>query len=256
MTKLASIVLSGFAILITVASALADPVGFASFTQTTTALQSFVVSSTSSTVTIATTTPQGIPGGIPVSFSYTIGGTPFSMNAQNATLNLTATSSTPGMCNPAASCNTGPTFTELFTQSGYSGNFQITADTPFKGFSNLLSGTFTVGAVLTAVVGGTGATLDATNTSANLVFTSDFLTFADTTARDVTFSLSSLTNLLQDLSGTGTTNRFPTFVAAGTGAFLSAPIPEAVPEPSTFGLLASALLGLCLWQRKPRLWRR
>jgi hypothetical protein len=145
----------------------------------------------------------------------------------------------------------------------FSGSFAITLDNAVSGMSNLLSGTFTLlspGAKLTSNVGGTSGALEATTTSGDpnqLTFTSDFLNFGATIARDATFSLSSIFPVfsVKDFT-TFSNNRFPNnFTAIGSGSF-SDSIAQ-VPEPSMFGLLASGLLGgLCLWQRKRRLPRR
>lgn len=256
MIQLSSIVLSGFAVSLAMAPALANPMLFAGFTQT--GPLNFALTSTS---TPTASDPQDftvvITGGGQVSFSYGVGGTPFSLHAQTGTLSLTATSTLSGTCQSEPNCLTNTPFTEL----GFSGSFSITRTTSFDGFSNLLSGTFLLapgGAQLSANVGGLSATLEAATSSSNpnLVLTSDFLNFADSLTRDATFSLSSLLPKFPVITNSGTFDRFPgNFSAAGTGFFLSAPPPD-VPEPSTFGMLAIALLGFGLWQGQRRLWRR
>jgi hypothetical protein len=263
MIKLASIVLSGFAITVTVAPALADSMLFGEFTQSTPS-QDFVL--TSNLLNAATGASSiTITGGGDISFDYLIGGTPFSLSATPAKLTFTATSIVTGHCVGFPNClSSNAPFTEL----GYSGSFAITADTPISGLSNLLSGTFNLlapgdalsGAQLTSAVDALTGSLEATTTSSHpnqVVFTSDFLKFAaNTLNRDATFNLSSLTPMFSSTSNTNFDNRFPnSFTAMGSGSFSDALVE--IPEPSTLGLLASALLGgLCLWQRKRRLLRR
>jgi PEP-CTERM motif len=255
MTKLASLVLSGFALTVSVAPALANSIIFAQYNQT----------SASPTLALTSTlVPQNDPS-LPatyqvditdrelVSFSYNVGGTPF-IGPQDATLVLTATSFVSGACPTTSSCQSGG-----FTESGFSGSFTFTLSQPQFGGRNLLSGTFDLlspGAQLATTVGGTSGTLEATTTSSNLTFTSDFLNFGATTARDATFSLSSIFPRFSAISTTFGNNRFPNnFSAIGSGAFAETIV--VVPEPSMFGLLASGLLGgLCLWQRKRRLLHR
>jgi hypothetical protein len=264
MTKLVSLVLSGFALTVSVAPALADSIMFAQYIQTgsnpTLALTSTLVGKDASGADAyrvdITDTEQ-------VSFTYLIGGTPFSGTPQTATLSLNATSIVGGACPTSSACSTAGDF---FTESGFSGSFAITLNNAEFGMRNLLTGNFNLlspGAKLTSTVGDTSGSLEATATSGNpnqLTFTSDFLNFDATIARDATFSLSSIFGLKQpNFSAIFTTfsdNRWPNnFSAIGSGSF-SDSIVE-VPEPSMFGLLASGLLGgLCLWQRKRKLLRR
>jgi PEP-CTERM motif len=254
MTKLASLVLSGFALTVSVAPALADSILFAKFDPTgnspTLALKSTLVGPNAYRVDI-TDSQQ-------VNFTYLIGGTPFT-GATLATLVLNATSIVSGACPTVDFCQgTAP-----FTESGFSGGFTITLAHAQFGGSNLLSGNFNLlssaGAQLTSTVTGTSGALKATTTSGDpnqLMFTSDFLNFGATTARDATFSLSLLSAFSVIEPSTISNFRFPSdFTAIDSGAFAETIV--VVPEPSMFGLLASGLLGgLCVWQRKRRLLHR
>jgi hypothetical protein len=265
MTKLASVVLSGLALVITVAPALADSIVFAAFKQSTSAqdfvLTSTLLSSTSNTYSV------NIAGSGQISFRYLIGGTPFSLDSTPATLSFTATSIVSGHCpSPTPNCLA---VNAPFTEAGFSGSFAITLPVAEFGGSNLLSGTFNLlspgatGAQLTSAISSPSASLEANQ----LVFTSDFLNFVNTVNRDATFSLSRLLSLVPTrnvpslpvlfgfgaITNNATDNRFPNnFTAMGSGLFAEA----LAPEPSTFGLLAGALVGLCLWQRRRRLSRR
>jgi hypothetical protein len=260
MTKLASIVFSGVALTVTEVPALASSTTFAGYVQTNNN-QDFVLTSTNLS---GSNYSVNVTSSGQVSFNYMIGGTPFGGSAQLAALNLNVTSTFTGNCPTDANCATsGSTYTE----TGYSGSFSITLDTAFNGQSNLLSGTFNLlpsgnpnyllsgGALASSVGLGTGA-LEATSTSSNpnqIVFTSDFLNFADTITRDAKFSLLALTPMFSVQGNTGAHNGFPfNFSAMGFGAFSDV---EA-PEPSMFALLACGLLAFCVWGRKRRPLRR
>jgi hypothetical protein len=258
MTKLASILLSGFALTLTVAPALASSTAFAGYIQAN-GTQDLALTSTQLTGNNYSVT---ITASDQVNFFYKVGGTPFSTTQESATLNLNVTSTFAGNCSSDANCGAGGSY----TQTGYSGSFSILLNTPFGVLRNLLSGTFSQlpsgnpnfllsGAQLTGAIGSSqNGALEGTTTSANpnqVMFTSDFLSFADTLTRDATFSLSSLSPIFSVIGNTGI--GFPTtFHAIGAGNFFESAIVE-VPEPSTLALLlASGLLCLCLWQRKRR----
>jgi hypothetical protein len=245
MIKLATILLPVFVFAVAVAPALANPTTFAGYTQTNNT-PDFALTSTSLGGNNYMVT---INSGGQVNFAYSIGGTPFGTSVQLATLNLTATSTFSGNCAVSdAACTTSGS---SYTETGYSGSFSITATTPFMGLTNLLSGTFSVGQ-LSSSIGASSGMMESTASSTNpnqVVFTSDFLNFANTVGRDATFSLASLTPIFSVLGNTGLHNGFPAGFNAIGSAFFS---DMEAPEPSMFPLLASGLLGLCLWQRKRR----
>src|SRR5471030_485417 len=144
MIKLADIVLTGFALAITVTPAQATSLAFASFTQTGPA-QDFVLTSTP-VPNIANSFTVTIKGSASIDFNYMIGGTPFAEATQFANLTFTATSIVSGRCpSPTPNCLAN---NATFTESGFSGSFSITRDSPFVsgsvGLSNLLSGTFSL----------------------------------------------------------------------------------------------------------------
>jgi hypothetical protein len=267
MSKLASMVLLVFALTLIVTPALATPIVFASYTQALGSTPGFSLDSTVLAGSQGAVYTVNIAGTGPVDFSYLVGGTPFSGNTspEHATLTLSASTILTGNCPAGGELCTADKAGFSYTESGYSGSFQITRNSPVivngQSFSNLLSGTFGPpfanqpgGADLTSVIGGTTGTLRAT-TSSNpnqIVFTSDFLNFTDSVTRDATFTLSSFSRMFEVITGTGVTNRYPfSFSAVGSGSFAEA-LAVPAPEPSTFPLLASALLGLRLWQRKRR----
>jgi PEP-CTERM motif-containing protein len=253
MSKIASIALSGFALTLIVTPALATSITFAEFTQTGTAdfsLNSVLVSPSGDTFRIT------IAGAVAINFDYLFPNTSFGLTPQAATLNFTAISTLGGSCPPpVAPDNPCVAAGQSYTESGYSGNFQILlADQ-----RNLLSGTFgpsldplPAGATFSSTVGATTSALQATTTSSNpiqLTFTSDFLNFADTSPHSATFNFQQ--PAFSVFVSTGTSKFYPSIFTAfaSDGSFFA---DVTAPEPSTFALLASALLGLCLWQRKRR----
>jgi hypothetical protein len=136
------------------------------------------------------------------------------------------------------------TGTMLF-QPGYQGTIAFQLVNPVGGRTNFLTAQFT-GAELEGMVGGT--TLDLTvqqtpiTTGATLLYSSDFISFADSTSRsfDLTFNLSS------PLSGPADLQHFQAI--SSTASFSANPLPQAIPEPSTLALGAlglMSLLGLC-----------
>lgn len=224
--------------------ALAAPVTFAQVVQQNGATQAWSISTSGTTTTVSASAP--------VSFTFSgVSGLPFA-GAENATFNLTATSTQIGSC--GVSCGAG----DSFLQFGYAGTFSF-IDAGAAPGANLLSGTFavtgtpsTTGAQFGANIGSGSASFAASATSGNLqqlVFTSHYLAFLNETNESAAFSLSSL--IPNFATGTVTNNQaYPaagTFTAAGSGTFSANPGPvAAVPEPPTAALLGGALLGLAL----------
>jgi hypothetical protein len=254
-SKLASIVLSGFALAVTVAPVLATPIIFAGYVPTSGPAGALNFSLTSTALNGNLNTFRvDISDTEQVSFFYNVGGTGFGFGSQAATLTLNATSTASGNC-PSGDgrCDT---LGAIYTESGFAGSFSFIS---LSGH-NLLSGTFDVspGAQFASATGALSGTLEATANSSNpnqLVFTSEFLNFADALDRDAKFSLASFSQAfsLINNSAQGLNLSPASFTAFASGNFS---VDTGVPEPTSFALLAGGLLVLCLWQRKRRLLHR
>ncbi len=112
--------------------------------------------------------------------------------------------------------------------------------TTFAAGSNLLSGTFTNGAISGQRNGTSGSVGGSTGSGSVITYTSDFLDFSETVDRDFSLSLTSIASPLQASPTNGTPTRaLRTFRALSTGTFSSdpAPIVTAVPEPTTWALM-------------------
>lgn len=127
-------------------------------------------------------------------------------------------------------------------QPGYSGTFTITRDTPYLGQNILLRGTFT-SANLSGINGGTSAELGgSTPPGTAVVFYSDFVNFTSAQTEAFSFSMSSVFPSL----GLNASNYIRPFRASETGTFSA----DVVPEPLTFLLVGSGLVGLGLLRRR------
>jgi hypothetical protein len=190
-----------------------------------------------------------------VFFDFDLAGTPY-VGPELATFSFTATSDTVGNC--STNCSNG----DDFTQAGYSGSFSFTDAGAVDPGADLLSGVFTVantGATLSAAVGASGATFDASATSSNpnqLTLDSAFLNFAGQSSEDATFSLSNLTPTFAITvvpTDQGTPAIGP-FTGAGTGTISSIPGPTLLnsPEPATLALIGSGLIGIGILRRRKK----
>jgi MYXO-CTERM domain-containing protein len=91
-----------------------------------------------------------------------------------------------------------------------------------------------------------------TATGDSIVYTSDFLDFTNTTARDYSLNFTSWNS--SDTSGLGVdpvSNFYKNATAAGTGSFDAGPTIVVVPEPVTTAFAATGL-GLLFLRRRPR----
>jgi hypothetical protein len=152
---------------------------------------------------------------------------PLELQLNNATLTISATTSSSATVNGSQ-----------VVQSGVSGTITVTRNTPFNGFTNLLTVLFTNG-TFSGELGGTSITLNASTPPLNQVtFTSDFFIFSpDTTARAFALSFSSVTPALS-IAADG---QLSSFAASGTGTFSAEPVPTVVPEPGVMSLLGGGL---------------
>lgn len=189
---------------------------------------------------------SSVPGGVAVTFSFLndLGGLISNLPAI-FTLSATAVNS------PAQTA-----FGFKF-QNNIAGTFSFISDAPvtiegttYAVGANLLSGSFNLG----TIAGQSGATSGALSSSvegsgADIVYTSDFVSFANTTNRDLSLSLTSIVSLVNSvnrgLNNTSTTgvgpNALRSFRATATGSFSSDPAPgvtvfAAVPEPQSWAM--------------------
>ena len=222
--------------------AAAGVVTFASFTEVTSSVDQWAIStSVSGPVTTTTINASSL-----VDFSFSGPGLPFATGIDgNFTLNATSTTA-------------GTTTGSNYEQGGYSGSFSIleSAGDPNPG-ANLLSGVFQVigtGAQITSTINGSGGSFDASATTSDLsqlVMTSSFVGLAGQTYEDSSWALSSLAPIF---TVGGVTAGYPSagpFDASGVGTFASNPGASAIPEPATFSLVGGALLlALGVFRRK------
>jgi hypothetical protein len=166
-----------------------------------------------------------ISGGVPVDFKYfLVTGLHSDLQGfQNARVFMNATTSASATSNLNA-------LTQSFNFSG--NTIQIIRDTAASVGNgtrrNLLTVTFSpIGSAspsINGTDGGNSATFSATTPDHVVTFTSDFLTFSNSTERNFAFSFSSVTPALSIGAG----NFLRSFAAAGTGTFASNPAPIAL----------------------------
>ena len=136
-----------------------------------------------------------------------------------------------------------------------SGTFSFTAAAPVtfngKTGTNLLSGTFTGGA-FTGLIGGSAASYINSAPPSMVSFTSDFLNFASTTARDISLAINAINpSIAATSSGLGD---FSGTVSGNFGADLTSGSAGGVPEPAAWGLMVVGfgLVGAMARRRSPR----
>jgi carboxypeptidase family protein len=174
---------------------------------------------------------SNVVGGSPIFFLYQNlpGLDPSLQNFQNAHLTITTTTTQPGLFN-------GSTFSQPLNQQV---TIQIIRDTPApvgrNSRTNLLTAVFLPSGSTPAIVGASSsATLSATTPDQNVIFSSDFLLFHQTTSRNLALSFSSVTPSLALGAGSFLEN----FTAAGSGTFASDPLPT-LPSPTAAGVSVS-----------------
>ncbi len=205
------VMLAFFIALFTVQAAFAQTTTFANFS-TTGGGRPYVFTNNSSSATFNT-----IPAGAPVRFFYDdtiISGLATELiGQQNATLTMTSTT------------NVAATGTTTFSQPIVTMTIAIIRNTapvdPRVGLNsrrNLLTMTITTG---NPTLSGTTGAGSASISAANVTYTSDFLNFGGTTARDMGLSFSGASPVWTF----GTGNFLSTTATTGTGTFASNPIP-------------------------------
>ncbi len=244
----------GFAACLTyVVPAFATSTTFAQYVQKNGASQD--ISIVTSTLNNTTTTTFSTNDQVYLSFSG-VGSLPFS-GPELATLKITASSTQVGNC--GAACGTGDNFNE----QGFAGSFSFTDNAADPG-ANLLSGTFAIndnaatsGAQFSSNVGSGDASFKASANDADLgqlIFTSDFIAFPNSTNESASFSLSSLIPNFATgtVSGSGTAYvANGTLNAAASGTFSSNPAPVSdVPEPASMALLGGGMVAVGLTRKR------
>lgn len=113
--------------------------------------------------------------------------------------------------------------------------------------TNLLTATFS-GGFVTGQIGGSTANYGNSEPPRTVTFTSDFLDFSSSTARDLALAIAAINPLLDADSVFGGVANFSGTVAGNFGVDGSVGIPGAIPEPGTwllmvagFGLIGSAM---------------
>lgn len=220
--------------------ATAEPITFAQFQQTTGTDTFRVTNGTGSTGTLSTIgTPM-------VNFSFLRPAMQAAgLGNNDAIFNLTGTITTPAnvMVLP------GPDPINQLVNSGTLSFTRTTAASVGSGSrTNLLTISFT-NAILTGSVGSTSGSLLASTPDSVLLFTSDFLNFDNTIARDFALALSSITG--GGLGRANASESLRAFTADATGTFSSDPAPlSGVPEPAALGLLGLGVVGIALRRRR------
>jgi MYXO-CTERM domain-containing protein len=186
---------------------------------------------------------------VPVTFSYeSITGLPAAMQGpQAATLSLTSSTGSPVLL-------LAPYAFQSFNE--FAGDtLTITRDTPFNGFSNLLTMSFT-GELIGGLSGGSASLTGQTSAPVGdqITYSSDFLDFGTPGAMDYTLGFTSWTS--SDGNGIevdNSTGFLSSATAAMTGTFDVATVPgigNHLPEPSAGVLGFFGLCGLLAMRRR------
>ena len=204
--------------------------------QTTTFAQFFEKNGTQDFVFTNNTTSgdfNTIGGGSPVDFKYfNLPGLDAQLQGfQNAHLTITTTTTMPGV-------SVLGTVTQPLNQQVTVAIIRDAAATVGRNSrTNLLTAVFTPAGNTPGITGGDGgnsANLSATTPGQNVIFTSDFLLFHQTTNRNLGLTFSSVNPSLALGAGSFLQN----FTAAGTGTFASNPLPT-LPGPTAAGVSLS-----------------
>lgn len=179
-----------------------------------------------------TTAPgASTPGSRQVQFSFLLPGLGGDVTNVGATFTLGATTATAAQ-----------TLGSFTLQSNLTGSFSFLSNSAitanginYAAGSNLLSGTFNDVSISGQSNSSSASYNGSTTSGATILYTSDFVTFANGSNYDLSISLTSLAPLLFAQSG----RSLRSFEAYSTGSFSSDPSPtaNAVPEPSVWGLM-------------------
>jgi hypothetical protein len=191
------------------------------------------------------------PGSTAVQFSF------FQNPLSDTIFNAPATFTLLGTSSSATTLGGPNTAGTGITQGGIDGSFSLISAVPFlqscaAPCTNLLSASFTNGQ-LTGSIGGSTASLQLNSgAGGTLLFTSDFLDFDLTSLRDVSFSLSGLSNPIS--VATGKSLQSTRGVAGASFSSDPAPLVNGVPEPQVWALLVAGfgLVGFSLRRRSTR----
>lgn len=116
-------------------------------------------------------------------------------------------------------------------------SFTSAAPVTYNGVTgtNLLTATFSGGA-LTALIGGSTASYANSFPPNAVTFTSSFLDFTATTARDLSLAINAINPSITASSTTGVAD-FAGTASGNFGADLAAGSPAGIPEPATWGMM-------------------
>jgi len=224
------------------AAATTQPVTFAQFTETanTANANEFAYNNNGTDAQLGTSTGGTLGAAIPINFSYLSGLTNLPSDltgVQSATIKMTSSTVSP------ATTAFGGTFALQPVTAGGTvvDTISITRNTPASegvgSKTNLLTVTFT--GSLEGALGGTTPSLSANSVLGNTVtYSSDFLSFAQTTQQDFNLAFSSWAPLVTPPTGLGVNSNgfFNSATAAAAGTFDLAGTTSVVPEPASMAI--------------------